>query len=516
MKMDGMIDFLHGLGLSGLRYFWIPMTTWTVLVIVLLAFLRSWRSAHSLVHYAGRVALLFALPAGLIIAPWIDFPILSGWTVDTVPEIAASSPISSAESPTITGEATPPAFPLEHVFTTFGILILLAGAVSLSALLYTYRDFLLLKRLIGQHARHSVPRQVREVVEAQARLHGIKRPIRIVITAAQTPPMTFGWRKPVLLIPDSVLDDPAALLMTVNHELVHISRHDDLFRKIEIVLGIVFKINPAVGHLCRSITYYREVSCDAAVLAHSDVSSRVYAALLYRFATLDRPVLSPLIGMVNSQPELTKRIKAMKHAHHTAGNYLSPGRTALIFSTLLLAAVTLIVACTDAIGPQADNQAKDEEIFVVVEKMPELIGGMTSLQNRIQYPEVAKKAGIQGKVVVELIVDKQGRVKDEKVVRGIGGGCDEEALRAVRLARFEPGMQRGKPVEVKLAVPILFKLGEDPAFEGIEVQENMIKVEGIRHLSSQTPTRFIPNPKAGTITNRSVVSLASTAVPTST
>lgn len=100
----------------------------------------------------------------------------------------------------------------------------------------------------------------------------------------------------------------------------------------------------------------------------------------------------------------------------------------------------------------------DQQVFVVVEKMPKLIGGLAGLQKKITYPELARKAGIEGRVYIEFVVDKHGNVVNPKVVRGIGGGCDQEALKVVRHAHFVPGMQRGRPVNVRYSLPIVFKL----------------------------------------------------------
>jgi len=98
------------------------------------------------------------------------------------------------------------------------------------------------------------------------------------------------------------------------------------------------------------------------------------------------------------------------------------------------------------------------KIYVVTDKMPELIGGLKSVQSRIQYPEKAKKAGIQGRVYVQFIVNKEGNVVNPHVIRGIGGGCNKEALKAVEQARFKPGYKDGKPVQVRYALPIVFSL----------------------------------------------------------
>ena len=108
--------------------------------------------------------------------------------------------------------------------------------------------------------------------------------------------------------------------------------------------------------------------------------------------------------------------------------------------------------------PPQEDEEEEEDFFTVVENMPELIGGLAELQSRIEYPEQARRAGIEGRVYVQFIVNEEGQVEDPEVIRGIGGGCDEEAIRAVRQAEFRPGMQRGRPVRVQYSLPIVFRL----------------------------------------------------------
>ena len=105
-----------------------------------------------------------------------------------------------------------------------------------------------------------------------------------------------------------------------------------------------------------------------------------------------------------------------------------------------------------------EEEEAEPEVFVAVEEMPELIGGIGGLQQKITYPEMARKAGVEGRVFIQFIVDEDGNVTDPQVLRGIGAGCDREALRVVREAKFKPGRQRGKPVRVKMSLPITFSL----------------------------------------------------------
>lgn len=110
--------------------------------------------------------------------------------------------------------------------------------------------------------------------------------------------------------------------------------------------------------------------------------------------------------------------------------------------------------------PVVHNRAEDDEdvIFVPFEKGAELIGGLESLYKEITYPQKAKIAGIEGTVIVQFIVDHKGNVMEAEVIRGIGGGCDEEALRAVEKMKFEPARQRERFVKIKMRIPISFQL----------------------------------------------------------
>ena len=105
-----------------------------------------------------------------------------------------------------------------------------------------------------------------------------------------------------------------------------------------------------------------------------------------------------------------------------------------------------------------DNKGDSEEPYLVVETYPELKGGLKSLSEKLNYPEMARKAGIEGLVVVRFVVEKDGTVSNPVVLRGIGGGCDEEALRVVSDLQFRPGLQQGRTVRVQYSLPIRFTL----------------------------------------------------------
>jgi len=99
-----------------------------------------------------------------------------------------------------------------------------------------------------------------------------------------------------------------------------------------------------------------------------------------------------------------------------------------------------------------------DKYLVNADVMPEVVGGMYSIQEKIVYPELAKRTGIQGKVFVLASIDENGDVKETKIIKGIGGGCDEAAMNAIKHVKFVPGKKEGKPVKVQVTIPIVFKL----------------------------------------------------------
>ncbi len=109
--------------------------------------------------------------------------------------------------------------------------------------------------------------------------------------------------------------------------------------------------------------------------------------------------------------------------------------------------------------PKKNEPSFDENIFfVAVEEMPEPIGGIAAIQKKIVYPAIAKKAGIEGKVYVKAFIDKNGDVVRAEIIKGLGAGCDEAAIKAIKDTKFKPGRQRGKPVNVQVSIPVIFRL----------------------------------------------------------
>jgi periplasmic protein TonB len=117
----------------------------------------------------------------------------------------------------------------------------------------------------------------------------------------------------------------------------------------------------------------------------------------------------------------------------------------------------------ESVEEKVVKEEKKEEPFTYVEEMPSYPTGtdelLSFISSHIEYPEIAKRAGVEGKVLVQFVVEKSGDITEVQVLKGIGAGCDEEAVRVCKMMpRWKAGKQNGKPVRVKMVIPFVFKL----------------------------------------------------------
>ncbi len=100
----------------------------------------------------------------------------------------------------------------------------------------------------------------------------------------------------------------------------------------------------------------------------------------------------------------------------------------------------------------------EEDYLAIAEVMPEPVNGLPSLMKKITYPTVARKAGVEGKVIAMAYITENGDVDNVKIIKGLEGGCSEEVERVLRESKFKPGVNAGKNVKVKMAMAFQFKL----------------------------------------------------------
>lgn len=109
--------------------------------------------------------------------------------------------------------------------------------------------------------------------------------------------------------------------------------------------------------------------------------------------------------------------------------------------------------------PPPDAIDDSVPVFVPHDEPPEPIGGYAAIQGKLKYPEIARKAGVEGRVMIWAQIGEDGGVVRTRVMKSLGpNGCDEEAMAAIRAVKWKPAMQRDKPVRVWVAVPVDFRL----------------------------------------------------------
>jgi protein TonB len=143
----------------------------------------------------------------------------------------------------------------------------------------------------------------------------------------------------------------------------------------------------------------------------------------------------------------TKKIRLSKYK-------MNPGK--IMFSKNS-AFVMLLMFCGILLFTNT-SKCQDDSYLPFAQVMPAPVGGMESVYKHIAYPELAKKAGVSGKVYALVYVNENGGIDQVKVIRGIGAGCDEAAIDGVKATKFSPGKNNGAPAKVKLSLAIIFKL----------------------------------------------------------
>ena len=125
--------------------------------------------------------------------------------------------------------------------------------------------------------------------------------------------------------------------------------------------------------------------------------------------------------------------------------------------------VTEETVIEEVVFEEAPEEEKTEEIFDIVEEQAAPVGGMAAFfeyfGKNLKYPIPARQAGVEGKVYIQFVVTKTGEIGAVKVLKGIGHGCDEEAIRVVKGSpKWQPAKQRGRPVNSRVTLPLVFKL----------------------------------------------------------
>ncbi len=555
--MESMIAIFSEFGAQFIGFIWLPLLIWTVLAALFLIITPALNRLHALHHYHLRYALLLSLPAGLMALLLFEYAgswLQTAGTIEgTLKLVYLSAPVEVFASEI---ESTLSWTAIIYA-TAAGVFI--AGAILMTGSLFLqWLQLLAVKQKCRLKSIDSLP----EVSNRNKQLAlKTKYSISVAYLDDNVIPVTFGYFRPVIILPGSLKNDPEKLNLALRHELIHISERDFLSNSIINLIRVFFWYHPFVHILANQMIEYREMKCDSIVLADQKISKKRYASLLMELIPLPNLESRLSVNMAQESSNLKKRIQMISQNKQI--NQI-PKRLSYTLFAVLLGCTVIAMACTDVqtdsifneeeldlmtdidrtgergyhqilifagedgqadrhqgkleqlnilkpehiqsvevlkgeeainkygargekgvivirtktdeesynrvltvLGmeisehpspPSTDAESEQDDFFVVVEDMPILKGGLMSIAKEIRYPEEARNQGIQGRVYVQFIVNEQGEVEDPQIIRGIGGGADEEALRVVKQAKFKPGLQRGVPVRVQYSLPIVFRL----------------------------------------------------------
>ena len=333
--MHSLLDSLVALGDWALPSLWIPILAWTVAALVVEAGLRLRPGPHALVGLGARRAMLWALPGGVLAALVIP-GLLPNATVEQVfairPGAFALPAVEIAVAPGAAEFSASPSLPLVPLVA--GLAVIAGGVFSLARVAGVLLGLAKLRRLSVGASDAEVQRETDRAAQAA----GVERSIRAVSTGVPIVPFTYGWRRPVVVLPSGLGADPDALRLVLAHEVAHIARGDFAASVMERIASGLFGWHPLVGVLSRQIDLDRERATDAAVLAQHPGKRRDYASLLLSFSRLPSPALA--LGVAQGSRSLTSRITTMNASPLSSRRLRQLGVTArLLGAALFLLAV---------------------------------------------------------------------------------------------------------------------------------------------------------------------------------
>lgn len=479
-----LTNFLSTLGRESVRAFWFPMAIWTLFAFILMALLWKKDTISSSYQFHGRMALLVALPLGIIgsaVVTW--WTSLSESAGGGATFIVMQSPITISAAESTSGMAS---IVWNDPFLWVGLLLSILIAGSLLSMGYLFWNLLQLRSLSKR--LHFAP--LHKVFEKGVTIPDSGQNSQISFSGEVNVPFTYGCFQTRIVLPESLRSDRQDTLMAVKHELIHVKHRDFLINNILSFIKCLFWFHPITHKLYNSCKEFREITCDREVLSDTDVSKKDYARLLYKIATQPKNNNPAIISMAVNSSTLKKRIKMMTNQSNTILSY----KRSIMLMSLAAFFIVGVMSCSDLqndsntnseisqdptvqtpppppessnTNTNSTNQKKQSTesppapVSVAVEDMPELKGGLAALQQNITYPEQAREAGHEGRVIVQFIVSEQGQVQDPQIVKGVSESLDQEALRVVKQAEFTPGMQKNQPVRVQYSLPITFQLAAE-------------------------------------------------------
>jgi TonB family protein len=279
--------------------------------------------------------------------------------------------------------------------------------------------------------------------------HPINTTAAIGITDRVQTPATIGLRRPLILLPQRILEMPELIQRAViTHELVHVSRRDWLQTLLEELWCAVMWFHPAARMIASRLSLSRETVVDEIALRLTQ-NRRAYAEALLAFATPGRamPGVTPFVG----RRHLSQRISLI-----TREDIMSRRRLLASFAIAVFACAAATVAAVTTL-PMIALTAQSAKVYKPGDgiSLPIVL-----TESKPGYTREAMQQGIQGSVFMAVVVLSSGDVGDVRVTQSLDAeyGLDQEAVKAAKTWKFKPGMKDGEPVDVEVTIQMTFTL----------------------------------------------------------
>lgn len=311
---------------------------------------------------------------------------------------------------------------------------------------------------------------------------------RIISIPTEADPFSFfGW---IFLYLPGLKDESREEIL--KHEQTHARQWHSMDVILCELINIVCWFNP-FAWLIKT-----EIRLNLEYLADNKVAETTSDCKMYQYHLLNLVNKNVQTGLCNNfnVSHLKHRIIMMnKKRTHTAGRIKYALFVPLAAALLIASNISCISSeKQEGISEKQESRAAEGEVFQVVEEMPEFPGGMAEcmkwLGQNIKYPAEAKEKGVQGRVIVQMVVEKDGTITNAKVVRGVDPLLDAEALRVVNQSpKWKPGMQKGEAVRVKYTLPIMFKLSNDSSDSKVAEtpRKAIVDENGVHQICEEMP-----------------------------
>ena len=310
---------------------------------------------------------------------------------------------------------------------------------------------------------------------------------RIISLPSEFNPFSFfGWI--FLYLPQLEEESRDEILM---HEQTHARQWHSVDVIVSELANIVCWFNPF------SWLLKGEIRLNLEYLADNQVAKTMEDSKQYQYHLLGLAHTNSKTGLYNNfnVSQIKSRIIMMNKKRTRTAGRIKYALFAPLAAALLIASN---ISCTSTETQEAntevmESRAVEGEVFKVVEEMPEFVGGMAEcmkyLAANVNYPTEAIEKGIQGRVIVQMVVTKEGDIADTKIARGIDPLLDAEALRVVSgMPKWKPGKQRGQAVNVMYTLPVMFRLGGDADKKEASTQtEAKVDENGIHQVCEEMP-----------------------------